>query len=98
MRADARKAAEKVLCLIRKGGISFQPLVYIEESILAYELKGQSADKQKRATVVTSFDVVDQVRLHEYGLLPEIPQDISHDWSTIILRVMQPYINRALGR
>lgn len=98
IRADAREAADRVLRLIRKGGISSQPLVYVEESILVHELKGQSADKQKRATAVTSFDLVDQVRLHEYGLLPEIPQGINHDWSTIVLRVMQPYINQALGR
>ena len=91
----AKNAADVVLRLIRGGGINSQPLAYAEEGILMSELHDADAAVKERAMAVTSLDLVDQVRLHRYGLLPEL-KDVSIDWSELVAEEMKPYIEKAL--
>lgn len=81
--AAAREAADRVLRLIRVG-INSQPMAYAEESIMAHELTGVSTEVQRRAMAVTGLDLVDQVRLHNFGLL-DIAEVTKIDWTTHIL-------------
>lgn len=91
----AGEAADRVMRLVRQGGLSSQALVYAEEAILDDEMKQAPQEKRQRATAVTSLDLVDQVRLHKYGLLPSVERsDI--DWSELVVAELQPYIDRAL--
>lgn len=92
----ADEAADRVLRLVRKGGIGSQALVYAEESILEDELRGSDPEVIARATAVTSFDLVDQVRLHKYGLLPNIGGTKTIDWLSLVQEAVQPYIDKAL--
>jgi hypothetical protein len=93
----AKEAAGRVLRLAR-AGISSQPLVYVEEGIMAAELKGAPAAVGERATTITALDLVDQLRLHKYGLLPTDQLERGIDWTELILETVSPYVNKALNR
>jgi hypothetical protein len=80
--AAAKEAADRVFRLVR-GGINSQPMVYAEESIIVNELSKASVAAQQRALAVTGLDLVDQVRLHTFGLL-DVPAGGSIDWTTYI--------------
>lgn len=82
----AREAADRVLRLMR-GGINSQPMVYAEESILVHELSGTSPEVQARAIAVTGLDLVDQARLHKFGLL-DVPEGTHIDWHRHIMKVL----------
>lgn len=97
LRDMAAEAADRVMRLVKSGGVNSQPMVYAEESILLDELAGSDAATQARATAITSLDLVDQVRLHTYGLLPVLDQE-THDWTQYILEELEPYIQQALVR
>ncbi len=94
--AAADEASDRVLRLVRSGGLSSQPMVYAEESILMSELETASPDVRARATAITGIDLVDQVRLHRFGLLPEIKAQ-SIDWMQLVVAELQPYIDEALA-
>ncbi len=79
----AREAADRVLRLVR-GGINSQPMVYAEESILTQELQQAARDVQRRALAVTGLDLVDQAKLHRFGLL-EVPSSGAIDWTSYVL-------------
>lgn len=93
----AEEAADRVLRLKRAGGFSSGALVYAEEAILNHELKDSPVPLRSRATAVTSLDLVDQVRLHRYGLLPVVTT-ASVDWMPHILEAVRPYVDEALSR
>jgi hypothetical protein len=92
----ADMAADRVVRLVRQGGLSSQPMVYAEEAILNAQLAGASTDIKKRATAITGLDLVDQARLHKYGLLPEATGE-KIDWAQLVLEELQPYIDEALS-
>lgn len=98
---SAQKAAEessdRVLRLIRRGGYNSQAMSYAEEGILADELLASPPGARARAMAVTSLDLVDQVRLHKYGLLPDSLPEFP-DWSAFVLEELAPYIDEALDR
>ena len=60
------------------------------------ELANASPQVQRRASMISSLDFVDQVRLHRYGLLPEIDAT-GTDWTPHIQAVLEPYINAAIN-
>ena len=86
----AREASDRVLRLVR-GGINSQPMVYAEESIMMHGLSEEDSDVQQRALAVTGLDLVDQVRLHRFGLL-DVPTGTSIDWSEYIMDELKQYI------
>lgn len=88
--AAAREAADRVLRLVR-GGINSQPMVYAEESIMMQELSKASPAAQRRASAVTGLDLVDQARLHKFGLL-DVPTDTSIDWTEYIMNEVGYYL------
>jgi hypothetical protein len=92
----AEEAADRVLRLIRFGGFNSQPLAYVEGTILDHELRGASVEVKSRALAVTCLDLVDQVRLHKYDLLPNVEEQ-RVDWTRIILKEVDPYIIKALS-
>ncbi|MNP92434.1 hypothetical protein D3C85_49420 [compost metagenome] len=94
-RSIARVAADRVTRLVRQGGHSSQSMVYAEEAILNKELEGASLSAKERAVAITGLDLVDQVRLHKYGLLPIFVGEAT-DWTTLVVEELQPYINKAL--
>ncbi|HSW74818.1 MAG TPA: hypothetical protein VLG16_03020 [Candidatus Saccharimonadales bacterium] len=91
----AREATDRVMRLVRGGGLSSQPMAYAEEAILARELDGASPEVLNRATAISSLDFVDQRRLHKYGLLPTVNRT-SIDWTKLIVEELQPHITTAL--
>lgn len=91
----AREAADRVLRLTLQGGINSQAMSYAEENILNQELRIASPEIKARAITVTSLDLVDQVRLHKYDLLP-LPKNGSIDWTKNIMKEVEPYIAKAL--
>lgn len=94
-RAAANEAADRVLRITRKGGFNSQPMVYAEESIMIDELQHASLAMRERASAITSIDLVDQVRLHQYDLLPHMEQ-AAIDWMPLVLKELDPYIKDAL--
>ncbi len=95
---DAHKeAADRVLRMVRKGGLSSHVMAFAEEAILKREVADMEPDAQRRAAAVTGLDLVDQVRLHRYGLLPRV-DDGDIDWTPHIAAVLNPYIQQALER
>jgi len=92
----AKEASDRVLRLTRHGGINSESMSYAEEKILDKELRNAPADIKERASVVSSLDLVDQVRLHKYDLLP-MPEKPSVDWTDIIIKEVEPYILEALS-
>lgn len=92
----AEMAADRVVRLVRQGGVSSQPMVYAEEAILNAQLAGAPLEVRQRATAITSLDLVDQARLHKYGLLPEASGE-KIDWAQLVLEELQPYIDEALS-
>lgn len=92
----AKEAVDRVLRLKRLGGYSSGALSYAEGAILQAELSDKDPALLERAMMVTSLDLVDQVRLHRYGLLPEVShEDI--EWDELIMEEMKPYIEAALN-
>lgn len=92
----ARQAVKSVLRLKAHGGIDSQPMAYAEEVIMDRELANASDEIKARAVAVTSLDFVDQVRLYKYGLL-DLPESTGIDWTEIIMKEFEPYINDALS-
>lgn len=93
----AEEAADRVLRIIRNGRISSGQMSYSEELIMDYELKDSPKEVKDRAMAVTSFDLVDQIRLHKYDLLPhEVSKRV--EWTPILLDVLEPYIKKALDK
>jgi hypothetical protein len=92
----AKEAADRVLRLTLHGGINSEAMSYAEEKILNRELQGASVEVKARASAVTSLDLVDQVRLHKYDLL-SMPEKPTIDWTSIILKEVEPYIMKALS-
>lgn len=91
----AVEAADRVLRLKRLRGYNSQPLAYAEEGIMIDELSGASAKATLRAILVTSFDLVDQVRMHQYGLLDV--ESSESDWAGLVLKEFMPDIEYALS-
>ena len=91
----ATEAVDRVLRITRKGGLSSQPMVYAEESIMIDEIREDSPEVRERASAITSIDLVDQVRLHKYGLLPDM-EHVAIDWMPFVLKELEPYIKDAL--
>lgn len=95
--ADAAKeAADRVLRLLRRGGSS-AVLSYGEEGVIADELAEASDEVRIRAGAITSLDLVDQYRLHRYGLF-KMDEDAGVDWTPIVLEELQPYIDEAFAK
>ena len=94
-RSAALEASDRVVRLVRQGGFNSQPMVYAEEALLAEETKNLGSTEKTRATLFTSLDLVDQVKLHRYDLLPALP-DESIDWSPYIDEALKPLIDEAL--
>lgn len=90
----AREAADRVLRLIR-GGRSSLSLSYAEGDAFVEGLADADETLRQRAGSITSFDFVDQLRLHKYGLIPEGSEAI--DWSVHIEAILQPLIDEALS-
>jgi hypothetical protein len=80
----AKGAADGVLRLVGMGGINSQPLAYAEAAILKQELSGLDSEDKERAYAITGLDLVDQVRLHQFGLL-SIPGQKPIDWTKLVL-------------
>jgi hypothetical protein len=91
----AKEAADRVLRLGSKGTNS-QPMSYAEENIMNNELADAPLAVRQRATQITTLDLDDQLRLHTYGLLPEV-NNADIDWTTIVMRKTQPLIEQALA-
>jgi hypothetical protein len=91
--AAAKEAADRVLRL--GNGSSSAPLSYVEEILMNYDLAQATPEVQSRATQITTLDLDDQVRLHKYGLLPEVT-DSGIDWTTIVMNRMRPYMDDTL--
>lgn len=91
----ATEATDRVLRLGMRGANS-QPMSYAEENIMNKELADAPAEVRQRATKITTLDLDDQLRLHTYGLLPEVADD-EIDWTPLLLKHIEPYINKALS-
>ncbi|HEX6461903.1 MAG TPA: hypothetical protein VFZ58_01370 [Candidatus Saccharimonadales bacterium] len=91
----ATEAADRVLRLMRNGETNSQPMSYAEEFLLMNSLNESTAEVKARGGMVTAFDLVDQLRLHRYGLLPELSGG-SGDWMPVVLEVLTPHIQKAL--
>lgn len=94
--AASLEAADRVLRLTLHGGLNSQPMAYSEETLLNEELRDAPVEVKVRAIAVTSLDLVDQVRLHKYDLIP-LPENYGIDWTSIILNEAEPYIAKALS-
>jgi len=91
----ASEAADRVLRLGINGSNS-QPMAYAEENIMSLEFANAPPEVRQRATKITTLDLDDQLRLHTYGLLPEVETgDI--DWFPIVMNRLQPLIEKALS-
>jgi hypothetical protein len=91
----ANEAADRVLRLGKTGSNS-QPMSYAEENIMNAELAGAPLDVKARATKITTLDLDDQLRIHTFGLLPELAQN-DIDWVPLLMKHMKPYIDKALS-
>lgn len=91
----AEEAADRVLRLMRNHGINSQPLMYAEEGIMMQELADAPADVAQRAGALTTLDLVDQLKLHTYGLLPNVVS-ARHDWAGLVFKEFAPDISQAL--
>jgi hypothetical protein len=91
----AKEAADRVLRLVHHGGLNSEPMAYAEEKILNKELRDASPEVKVRAFAVTTLDLVDQVRLHKYDLLP-MPETQAINWTSIIREETEPYIAKSL--
>ena len=96
-KAAAAEAADRVLRIVRQGGLNSKAMSYAEEVILHNETEGMSDAVKARATAITCLDLPDQVRLHRYGLLPEI-DNTDIDWTPYILEVATPYIDEITSK
>lgn len=92
---NANLAADRSLRLVRSGGYSSGAMSYAEEALLQDELSQATQEEKKRTREIVSFDFVDQMRLHKYGLLPEV-ENVSIDWRNSILAALEPCIIDAL--
>lgn len=87
----AKEAADRVLRLIGQGGINSSSMSYAEGGLFEVELERAPVNVRQRAGAITTLDFVDQLRLHRYGLLPVLNDDI--DWSTHIIGALQKYLD-----
>lgn len=95
-RSDAAtEAADRVLRLMRFHGFNSEPLSYAEGGVIAKELERADPEVVKRAGAITSIDLVDQLKLHKYGLLPPI-DNVQHDWTRYVMEEFTPDIVEAL--
>lgn len=94
-RTAAVEAADRVLRLERHHGYNSQPLAYAEEGVMVSELEGAPTAVAQRAGAITTLDLVDQLRLHRYGLLPTetLP---AHDWAGLVFKEFSADIEQAL--
>jgi hypothetical protein len=92
----AKEASDRVLRLVR-GGINSQAMVYAEESIMMHGLSEATPAAQQRALAVTGLDLVDQVRLHRFGLLDVPTTRTSIDWLEHIMVELIQYIPEKRG-
>jgi len=94
-RDAAKEAADRVFRLTRMGGYNSQPIAYAEEALLNDDLKDAPPHARARATAISGLDLVDQVKLHKYGLLPNtINQRV--EWTDIIMEELGPMIQTVL--
>lgn len=93
--STAKEAADRVLRLMLSNGTNSQPLSYAEENIMNKELESASNDVRRRATLITTLDLDDQLRLHRFGLLPQL-EGSGIDWAPLIMKRLQPLIEQAL--
>lgn len=87
---NAEAAAISVLRLVRAGGIDSASMAYAEEAMLLDQISTLPETVRTRATAITGLDLADQIKLHRYGLLPEV-QPSSIDWSPYILEEYSNY-------
>lgn len=94
----ANLAADRVTRLILGGGAgsNSQPMSYAEENIMNKELGDAPFEVRQRATAVTNLDLDDQLRLHQFGLLPVLTKE-TPNWLDIVREKLQPYITKALA-
>ncbi len=91
----AKEAADRTLRLLNFG-CSSQAMAYAEEAIMQHEIRDLPSDAQARATAITGLDLVDQVRLHRFGLLPQsVGERI--EWTNIVLDETQELIDKAVA-
>lgn len=95
-KSAAKEAADRVLRLLRRNRHNSQFLAYAEEGIFAEELADVDDATIARANAITSLDYVDQLRLHKYGLLPDLG-DISHDWASYVVEEFAEDVQKALS-
>jgi hypothetical protein len=95
--AAAREAADRVLRLLHYGGRNSRAMSYAEGGLFVAELDAADETVQMRVGVIASLDLVDQVKLHKYGLLPKIDKTDT-DWEPHIQAVVEPYIREALEK
>lgn len=93
----AKEAADRVMRLVRQGGIDSAAMSYAEGGLFIAELEKVPRNVRHAATAVTSFDIVDQIKLHKYGLLAEGETDTIIDWTPHIEKILTPYIEQALA-
>jgi hypothetical protein len=96
--AVAQEAADRVLRLVRQGGISSTAMSYAEGGLFVAELSRASPEAKRRAGAITSLDLVDQLRLHRYGLLPADDTVDDIDWAGLSEVVFEPYVREALEK
>lgn len=94
--STAREAANRVMRLIMYGGWNSQSMAYVEEGILRTELKDADRKYQDRATSVTCLSIDDQLKLHQFGLLPVV-DGIRYDWTDKVMQLVRPYIESAIN-
>lgn len=97
LQAVAREAADRVLRLVRQGGSNSTAMSYAEGGLFIAELEHSDPAVRTRAGAITSLDLVDQVRLHRYGLLPPTVGGANIEWVTHVKTVFEPYIRYALA-
>jgi hypothetical protein len=91
----ATEAADRVLRL-RRLGLNSQPLNYMEEVNLINGCRDLPLELQKRAIAVTCLDYPDQLRLHEFGLLPRATTD-EIDWGELVIQEFTRRIEGLFG-
>lgn len=95
----ASVAADRVVRLMLAEGSNSQPLAYAEEWLLNDQLERVSPEARARALGnITCFNLLDQARLHKFGLLPEVTRQEGKSLQQILLEVAQPLIGQALNR
>ncbi len=89
----AKEAANRLIRFMRFGGQNSQPLSYPEALIMEDTLADCDQNNQKRATILTSLNIADQVRLHQFGLLPKELGQEQTNWLEIGLKELKEEIH-----